>query len=51
MGKTKSKRKKNEKKVNRSCISGRVINGRDSILVSEIMDYLKINNIEVIQNE
>ena len=50
MGKTKSKKNKNEKKIIRSSISGRVINGRDCILVTEIEDYIKINGL-VIENE
>lgn len=47
MGKTKSKKEANSKKIIRSCLTGRILNGRDCILVDEAEDYLKINGYEV----
>lgn len=41
MGKHNSKKKADEKKVVRSAYSGRICNGRDVILTSEAVEYLK----------
>lgn len=47
MGKHKSKKQADEKKVIRSAYSGRICNGRDVILTFEAVDYLKKLGYEV----
>jgi len=49
MGKTKSKKDNNSKKIMRSCLTGRITNGRDIILVTEAEDYLKMKGYHIIE--
>lgn len=50
MGKTKSKKNyENNKKIKRSCYTGRIVNGRDVILSDEAEEYLKKQGYKVIK--
>lgn len=51
MGKTKSKKQAEEKKVKKSDYSGRIINGKEVIIVDEAEEYLKKLGYKVIKPE
>lgn len=44
-------KKQDESKIKRSALTGRIVNGRDVILTSEVEDYLKKNGYIIIDKE
>jgi len=51
MGKTKSKKQAEEKKIKKSAYTGRIVNGKDVILTDEAEEYLKKMGYKVIKPE
>jgi len=51
MGKTKSKKQAEQKKIKKSAYTGRIVNGKDVILVDEAEEYLKKIGYKIIRPE
>jgi len=51
MGKSKSKKQAEEKKIKKSAYTGRIVNGKDVILIDEAEEYLKKMGYKIIKPE